>query len=127
MKNFYKYILMFLVVVGIAFGTSQALALNYGYINPFGMTELASPVTGVTQIWDIIFNIVRWIYTAFFIIAVLFILIAAYNFIQGGANPEKVKIAKNQLKYAVIAIVVALVASGVSWIIAQFLGSGGMY
>jgi hypothetical protein len=58
---------------------------------------------------------------------VLFILFAAYNFVQGGANPEKVKVAKTQLKYAVIAIVVALVASGASWIIAQFLASGGTY
>ncbi len=127
MKNLYKYILMALVVIGITLGVSQVFALNYSYVNPFGMTELASPVTGVTQAWDIVFNIVRWVYTIFFIVAVLFILLAAYNFVQGGANPEKVKAAKSQLRYAVIAIVVALVASGLSWIIAQFLGSGGLY
>ena len=127
MKNLYKYILIILVVFGIMSGIYHALALNYSYINPFGMTELASPITGVTKIWDIVFNIVRWVYTAFFIVAVLFILFAAYNFVQGGANPEKVKVAKTQLKYAVIAIVVALVASGASWIIAQFLASGGTY
>jgi hypothetical protein len=63
----------------------------------------------------------RWIYTIFFIVAVLFILLAAYNFIQGGNNPEKVKTAKEQLKYAVIAIVVALIATGVSVIIGNFL------
>ena len=104
MKNSYKYILIILVVFGIMSGIYHALALNYGYINPFGMTELASPITGVTKIWDIVFNIVRWVYTAFFIVAVLFILFAAYNFVQGGANPEKVKVAKTQLKYAVIAV-----------------------
>lgn len=125
MKNLYKYILIAVICAGIVSGASHVFALNYGYVNPFAQTDVASPITGVSQIWYLLLNVVKWIYTGFFVVAVLFILLSAYNFIQGGANPEKVKEAKSQLKYAVIAIVVALVASGISWIIAQFLSSGG--
>jgi hypothetical protein len=84
-------------------------------------------IRSVSQLYLILLNIIRWVYTAFFIVAVLFILLAAYNFIQGGSNPEKVKTAKSQLKYAVIAIVVALVASGAALVIDRFLASSGSY
>jgi uncharacterized membrane protein len=64
---------------------------------------------------------VTYMYTAFYIVAVGFILWAAFSYLQGGTNPEKIKEAKNQLKYAVIAIIIALVASGVSTIISNFI------
>jgi len=82
-------------------------------------------IKSVSQFYLILLNIIKWVYTAFFVIAVLFILLAAYNFIRGGNNPEAVKMAKAQLKYAVIAIVIALLASGVSVIIEQFILNRG--
>jgi len=66
-------------------------------------------------------KLVTYLYTAFFIVAVGFILIAAFNYLQGGTNPEKVKTAKNQLKYAIIAIVIALLSTGISLIINNVL------
>lgn len=86
---------------------------------------LNSPVTGVNQAETIFITIVQWIYTIFFIVAVLFLLIAAYNFIRGGSNPEAIKTAKAQLKYAVIAIAIALIASGARFLVADVLGWGG--
>ncbi len=66
-----------------------------------------------------------WMYTAFYIIAVGYILWAAFTFLQAGGDAKKVDEAKNRLKYAVIAIIVALVASGVSKIISGFLSNQG--
>jgi len=59
---------------------------------------------------------------------VFFILLAAYNFVWGGSDEKRLVTAKSQLKYAVIAIVVALMASGISIIIDNFLleGTGQM-
>ncbi|MFA6136188.1 MAG: hypothetical protein WC705_02420 [Candidatus Paceibacterota bacterium] len=107
-------------------------------INPFGSDpKLRSPITGLNSVsaqpggsWSakqVVFGIIRWIYTIFFIVAVLFILLSAYNFIQGGSNDAKVKIARAQLKYAVIAIVVAILGAGIPIIIDNFLRSGGNY
>ena len=77
-------------------------------------------VQGVIQLFK---DAVTYLYEAFYIVAVGFILWAAFNYLQGGNNPEKIKAAKGQLKYAIIAIVIALVASGVTTILNSFISS----
>ncbi|MCX7616202.1 MAG: hypothetical protein N2Z68_02320 [Patescibacteria group bacterium] len=74
---------------------------------------------------NVIVSIVNYIYMAFGAAAILFILLAAYNFLSGGTNEDKLRKAKSQLKYAVIAIVVALISGGVSLIIGSFLEKAG--
>ena len=98
-------------------------------VNPFGNNpQLKSPVTDIqTQVLGssgILATIVQWIYTTFFIIAVLFFLLAAYNFMLGGSDEKKIATAKNQLKWGVVAIVVALLSVGVSYAVDTFLRNG---
>ncbi len=90
-------------------------------ISPFNTGNTQSPIQSVTGAASLLISIVQWAYTIFYIVAVLFILVAAYNFVQGGSNPKAVETAKAQLKYAVIAIVVALIASGVALVLQRFL------
>ncbi|MEK7555399.1 MAG: hypothetical protein AAB516_01100 [Patescibacteria group bacterium] len=85
----------------------------------------SSPVTSVTGIVDVIDNVVRWVYIIFFILAVLFIIFAAFTYLTAGGDEEKVKKAKDQIIYAAVAIVVALLAVGFQTIIGNFLTSGG--
>ncbi len=97
-------------------------------INPFGNNpQLKSPVTDIqTQILGsngILATIVQWVYTTFFIVAVLFFLLAAYNFMLGGSDEKKIATAKNQLKWGVIAIVVALLSVGAAYAIDTLLRS----
>ncbi|MEK7658134.1 MAG: hypothetical protein AAB366_03045 [Patescibacteria group bacterium] len=83
-----------------------------------------SPVKSVNDVIRILNNIVKWTYTIFFIAAVFFILLAAYKFLFAQDDPEKIKSAKNQIIYAVIAIIVALLAVSFPVIIKDFLGGG---
>jgi hypothetical protein len=107
-----------ILIVGIS--TSTVLA---AFTQGEGPTNfLNSPVEQTNQVETILINVVKWTYTVFFIMATIFILVAAYNFLRGGTNPKAIETAKNQLKYAVIAIVIALVASGASLLIKNFLG-----
>lgn len=95
-----------------------------GIIDPLNTGDMASPIKNVGQGYELLVTIVQWMYTIFFVVAVLFILLAAYNFIiggSGGQNEAKIKTAKSQLKYAVIAIAIALVASGMAALIKGFL------
>jgi len=64
---------------------------------------------------------IRWLYQAFFILAVGFILWAAFIYLQAGGDTTQVEKAKARLKNAVIAIVIALLATGVSSIIRTFI------
>jgi len=81
-------------------------------------------VTKPEQVVNIINYAVRWIYTAFFVITVIYILLAAYKFLRGGDNPKNIEDAKKSLTYAVIAIIIALFATGISVLIENFLKTG---
>jgi heme/copper-type cytochrome/quinol oxidase subunit 2 len=95
----------------------SAAAVDIPGINQTGPTTVSGAV-------DVIKNVVKWVYIIFFIIAVLFILLAAFTYLTAGGDAEKVKSAHNQIIYAAVAIVVALIAVSVDTIISTFLTSG---
>jgi len=82
-----------------------------------------SPITGFGDIVNLFTKAARWLYTIFFIVAVMYILFAAYTYLTAGGDATKVEKATKMIKNAVIAIVVALLASGVALIINNFLTS----
>lgn len=70
------------------------------------------PITTPSGIFNILKTIVQWTYTIFFVVAVLFILIAAFNFLTAQGDPTKINSAKNQILWACVAIAIALIAVG---------------
>lgn len=54
-----------------------------------------------------------YMFTAFFIVAAICIIIAAFNFLTAQGDVEKVKNARNQILWAAVAIAVALISTGV--------------
>jgi len=83
-----------------------------------------SPVRSFEDIYRILATIVKYVYEVFFVVAVLFILIAAFNFLFARGDPERIKSARSQILYAVIAIVIALLSVGAEAIIKDLLGKG---
>lgn len=85
--------------------------------------ELAkgSPISTPQQIFSILNKILQYVYTAFFIVAVIFILVAAFNFLTAKGDPEKIKGARSQILWAVVAIAVALISVGAANIILSFV------
>ena len=61
----------------------------------------------------------------FFIVAVLFIILAAFEFLTAAENAEKIKSAKKQILYASIAIVIAFLSLSAQLIIENFLQGKG--
>ncbi len=115
---------LFIAIV-LGFVCLSGTVMAEGIIDPLNKGDMQSPIQSVEDGTNVFITIVQWVYTIFFIVAVLFILIAAYNFIVGGADEEKIKLAKKQIKYAVIAIVIALIASSLSLVVKNFLESSG--
>ena len=66
-------------------------------------------------------SIATWVYRLFFIIAVLYILFAAFTYLTAKDDAAKVKKAQASLKNAVIAIIIALISTGVAALIKSFL------
>jgi amino acid transporter len=106
---------------------SMFLPFLVGAITPGtvpGAKELGTPESPVKTpegLIDVAAGIVKWVYIIFFIIAVMFILFAAFNYLSGAGNPEKLKKAHDMIIYAAIAIAIALLAVGAVTIIKNFL------
>lgn len=80
-----------------------------------------SSITSLSAVNRVIVNIVNWVMGLFFVAAVLFIFYAAYLFLNAAGNPDQLQHAKDQLIYAIVAIVVALLAGSVRFIVASVL------
>ncbi|HDH31270.1 MAG TPA: hypothetical protein ENH26_00665 [Candidatus Wolfebacteria bacterium] len=80
-----------------------------------------SAVESPDDVIRIINKIAKYMFTAFFVIAIIFIIVAAFNFLTAKADPEKIKSARNQILYAVIAIAIALISTGAVKIIESIL------
>ena len=128
------FITFFLVIsLGVILHVPQILSpsqVQASVINPFeNDPNMQSPITSVgdqnSGVIGLIVVVIKWMYTLFFIVAVAMILLAAYNFVRGGSNEKLVETAKKQLKWAVVASVVALVATGISMVVQDFLVTGG--
>jgi hypothetical protein len=78
-------------------------------------------ISGVQDIIKIINNIAKWMYTILLALVVIFVLVAAFTFLTAGGKTENVKKARNQIMYAVIALVVALLAFSINTIITNIL------
>ncbi len=77
-----------------------------------------------TKIVTIIDSVAGWFFAVFLALAVVFLIWAAFLYLTAAGSQEKVGNAKNALIYAIIAIVVALIAGGLTNIISSILGTG---
>lgn len=78
-------------------------------------------ISNPQQIFTILSKIVQWTYTIFFIVAVFFILVAAFNFLTAQGDSTKIQEARNQILWAIVAIVIALISVGAAQIIKNFI------
>lgn len=80
------------------------------------------PLDSVGKVMNLIWGLLGLLRTIFWIVAVAMLLWAAYLFLVGGANPKAQEAAKVTIRYAVIAIVLALVATSIPFLVQSLLG-----
>jgi len=83
--------------------------------------SVSAAVQSSEDVERIIRRLSGWMYSILIALSVVFILVAAYNFLFAGGDKNKLEAAKNQITYAVIAIVLAIIATGIVKIVQQFL------
>lgn len=79
------------------------------------------PDVDKTGLFKIVDNAANVIFTALLILAAVFVLLAAFQFITGGGNPEALEQARGKLIWAFVGIAIALLAKGLPSIIQSFL------
>lgn len=78
---------------------------------------LALPVVGLAQVADIKTKINKLITDVLqpiiVVVAILFAVLAAFNFLTAAGDPEKVKSARNFILYALVGVIVAYLAGAI--------------
>ena len=65
---------------------------------------------------------VSWIFSIFLIVAVIFLLIAAFQYLTSGGDPTRVGAATRSVIYAAVAIAVALLSASLEFIVRELIG-----
>jgi len=99
---------------------ATALAQTKGEIPD---SPLSSPITSPEGVVTTLDTISQWLFTIFFALAVVFLVYAAFLYLTAGGNETRVGSAKGVLIYAIVAIVVALIAGGIPLFVSGILGA----
>ena len=84
---------------------------------PAGDTVPSSP----PLILDLVGTIGNWVFVIFLAMSLIFIVLAAFQFVTGGGQPEQISAARQKLIYAVVGIGIALLAGGFDDILRSIL------
>ncbi|HEY4523958.1 MAG TPA: hypothetical protein VJK04_03760 [Candidatus Paceibacterota bacterium] len=79
------------------------------------------PGFGIDWVIGILNTVVKWTFTVFLIVAVIFIIIAAFRYLFSGGDPAAVKKATQTVVFAAVAIAVALLSVSIEFLIRQLL------
>lgn len=75
------------------------------------------------QLLEMIDAITNWIFAGFVALAVVMILLAAFQFLTGGGDPLKVSEARKKLIWAAVGVAVALASRGFVPVMRSILGA----
>ena len=77
------------------------------------------------KIVGVLGTVAAWLFTILMALAVVMIVYAAFLYLTAAGSPDRLTSAKKTLIYAIVAIVVALVAGGIPVLILNLLSDGG--
>jgi magnesium-transporting ATPase (P-type) len=79
------------------------------------------PITNVgTDLPILATGIISWIFWALIVFSIVMFLVGGYKYAFSRGDPEKVTSANRTLRYAAIAMVVAIVAAGIPLLVSSF-------
>jgi len=73
------------------------------------------------NIWELLDRALNWFFGIAIIIAAIMLVYAGFNYVTAGGNDEKIKTATKTLIFALIGVVLALLAKGIPVLIQEFL------
>ena len=88
-----------------------------------GVQTPPTPITSIEGVFRVINTLINWVFTILLVVAVFFIMMAAFGYLGSAGEPEKVTEAQNKLIYAAVAIGVGLIAKGVEFVVRQLIGA----
>ena len=112
MKKLLKKVLLALGAFMPSLGLAQAIA------NPPKGAGLPTLITSSDQLVVLLQTVLNWIFFALVFVAIVFILLIAFNFVtKGGKNKDDVKDEWQKLFNILIGVAVALAAKGLVYLV----------
>lgn len=84
--------------------------------------ELPSGPTSGTQLIDLVDIITNWVFAIFVVLTVIFVLLAAFQFVTAGGDAAKVGEARQKLVWASVGVIIALASKGLVPVIRNIVG-----
>lgn len=78
-------------------------------------------VTSGTELVDLVQALTNWFFVGFLLAAVVFVIIAAFQFLTGGGDPVSLGSAKKKLIWAVVAIIIAVLARTIPLVVENII------
>src|SRR5690242_5782849 len=82
-------------------------------------------ITDTNSIGNSICQLLNYAFYGLILLAIVFVLIAAFKYLTAQGDPEKVKSASKTLIYAAVAVAVGILAQAIPLIVGSFLGLTG--
>jgi len=89
---------------------------------PFENAVGVTNTCGTCCLMDTIYTITDWIFVIIVVIAVIMILLGAFNIITAGGSPDKVTSGRNYILWAAVGVVVAAIAKVVPIVARNIVG-----
>ena len=122
MKQFFLFLSVALLVFVMLGGSGLVVAAPETPPTSFFGGEIPTGATSGEAFLDVVDNIVDWIFVIVLIGAVIFIVLAGWQFISGGGDPQALSQARNKLLWAAIGVMVAVLARGLVTAVKAIIG-----
>ncbi|MDI6820591.1 MAG: hypothetical protein QMD65_00215 [Patescibacteria group bacterium] len=117
-----KSIIKFTAIVGIAIIMALPLITSARAAGPLTPpVTYVPPITSITEVKGLLDRLINWLQYIFFALTAFFLIGAAFLYLTAAGDEDKVKKAKQMIIYAVIAMVIALLATAVNTIVITLL------
>src|SRR3989344_4407737 len=103
-----------ILLMGIA---AFAFAID-SQIAPTGPKDL-------TELLKVVDQVINLVFTGLIVFAIIYIILAAFQFITAGGDPAAVIQARSKLIYAAVGIIIALLARAIPVVLRSVLNAGG--
>ena len=79
------------------------------------------PQTGLALL-DLVDVTTNWVFAIFVVLSIIFVLLAAFQFVTGGGDAKKIEEARQKLIWAAVGIIIALLAKGIVPVVRSIVG-----
>ena len=123
-KGIIAIVLLSVVILTVGGLTSSVLAFHeFGHLPEPAPEQIPKGPEKGADLKKTIVALIDWLFVALLLTATVFIVLAAFQFLTEGGDATKVSEARRKLFFAVIAIIVALLAKSIPTVIIKIVGT----